>query len=49
VDERNDGNPHTDDHRLAREVVEREAAKVGFRKLSERELEGDNYLVVFVK
>lgn len=49
VDERSDGNKYTDDHRLAREIVEREAGQAGFKKLSERELGGDNYLVVFVR
>lgn len=49
VDERSDGKPYTDDHRLAREIVEREAAQAGFRFISQRELKGDNYLVVFAK
>jgi hypothetical protein len=48
VDEKNDGNPITDDHRLALDVVRREAEKAGFRFLSSRELKEDNYLAVFV-
>lgn len=46
VDEKPGGAGYTDDHRLAREIVEREAATAGFVKVSERELEGDIYLVV---
>lgn len=46
VDDTNDNNPYTDDHRLAREIVEREAASVGFRQLTEQQLGEDNYLVV---
>lgn len=49
VDERPDKDPTTDDHRLAREVVEREAAKVGFKKVSDNELGGDNYLLVVAR
>lgn len=49
VDERNDNNPYTDDHRLALPIVEREAAEAGFRKISAMELGEDNYLLVVAK
>lgn len=48
VTERNDGNPITDDHRLALDVVRREGERAGFRFLSSRQLRDDNYLAVFV-
>jgi len=47
VDEKNDGNPLTDDHRLALDIVKREAQRAGFHFLSARELGDDNYLAVF--
>ena len=49
VDERNDNNPITDDHRLALPIVEREAAEVGFAKVSSLQLGDDNYLLVVEK
>ncbi len=48
VDEKNDGNPITDDHRLALDIVKREAARAGFLFVSSRELGEDHYLAVFV-
>ena len=44
-----DNNPYTDDHSLAREVVEREAASVGLRRTLVNDLGGDHYLVVVVR
>ncbi len=41
-----DNNPFTDDHRLAMNVVKREAELAGFRSLSAIELGGDHYLLV---
>ena len=49
VDEQNDDNPITDDHRLALPIVEREAAQVGFKKVSSMQLGDDNYLLVVEK
>lgn len=49
IDEKPGNTLYTDDHRLAREIVEREAGQMGFRKLSERELGGDIYIVVFTR
>lgn len=49
VDERPDNNPHTDDHRLAREIVEREAASVGFRKVLASSLRDDHYIVIVTR
>lgn len=49
LSEVSDNNPYTDDHRLAREVVEREAISCGFRLQVERQLGGPNYIVMFVK
>ena len=49
VTERNDNNPITDDHRLALPIVEREAAEVGFKKVSAMQLGDDNYLLVVEK
>ena len=49
VDDTNDNNPYTDDHRLAREIVEREVASIGFKQLKEEQLGEDNYLVVVEK
>jgi ubiquinone/menaquinone biosynthesis C-methylase UbiE len=49
VDERPDSNPYTDDHRLAREIVEREAALVGFRKVATISLNSEHYLVVVTR
>ncbi|HEX8237628.1 MAG TPA: class I SAM-dependent methyltransferase [Abditibacteriaceae bacterium] len=46
VDERPDQNPITDDHRLAREIVEREAASVGFKRVLAKDLGDDHYLVI---
>lgn len=44
-----DGDPKTDDHRLALPIVEREAAEVGFKKVSAMPLGDDNYLLVVEK
>jgi ubiquinone/menaquinone biosynthesis C-methylase UbiE len=49
VSERPDKNPKTDDHRLARDIVQREAASVGLRTIVTTDLGGDNYLVVVTK
>lgn len=48
IEEKDDKNPTTDDHRLALDVVKREGEKAGFKFLSSRELGEDNYLAVFV-
>ena len=44
-----DGDPKTDDHRLALPIVEREAAEVGFKKVGSMQLGDDNYLLVVEK
>ena len=49
VDEQPDQNPNTDDHRLARDIVIREAASVGFVRVRERNLGDDHYLVVVTR
>ena len=49
VAEKDDKNPITDDHRLARDIVEREGQKVGFHFVGAQQLSEDNYLVVFQK
>jgi SAM-dependent methyltransferase len=49
VDESPDDNPLTDDHRLAREIVEREATSIGFRLLKSYDLGADNYVVIVEK
>ncbi len=49
VTEQPDQDPRTDDHRLALPIVEREAAEVGFRKISSMQLMDDNYLLVVEK
>jgi ubiquinone/menaquinone biosynthesis C-methylase UbiE len=49
VDERTDHNPLTDDHRLAREIVEREAKSVGFRSVTNYDLGADHYVVIVEK
>lgn len=49
VTESRDKDPHTDDHRLALDVVEREAAQVGFKKVSHLELRDYHYLLVVEK
>lgn len=49
VTEQNDGDPITDDHRLALPIVEREAAEVGFRKVGSMQLQDDHYLLVVEK
>jgi hypothetical protein len=36
----------TDDHRLAREIVEREAASVGFKRVLAKDLGDDHYFVI---
>ena len=41
--------PYTDDHRLALDVIEREAAQIGFKKLSVLELREYHYLLVVEK
>ncbi len=48
VDEKNDGNSLTDDHRLALDIVRREGEKAGFKFVASRELGEDNYEAVFV-
>lgn len=47
--EKPDNDPATDDHRLAREIVQREAQSVGFRLLKTRDLEAPFYVVVVAK
>ena len=49
VDEQPDKDPNTDDHRLARDIVFREAASVGFVRVLERNLGDDHYLVVVTR
>jgi len=49
VTESRDKDPHTDDHRLAADVIEREAAQVGLRKLQLLELREYHYLLVVEK
>ncbi len=49
VDENDDGNPITDDHRLALDIVRREGEKAGFRFVGSRELGEDHYLAIFAK
>lgn len=46
LNEKPDNNPATDDHRLAREIVQREAQSVGFRVLETRDLESPFYVVI---
>ncbi len=46
IDEQTDNNPHTDDHRLAREIVEREAVSAGFKLRRSYNLGADNYVVI---
>lgn len=49
VNEKPDNNPATDDHRLAREIVQREAQSVGFRVLETHDLESPFYIVIVGK
>ena len=49
VDEQPDKDPNTDDHRLARDIVIREAASVGLVRVLERNLGDDHYLVVVTR
>lgn len=49
VTESRDKNPNTDDHRLAADIVEREAKAAGFKKVSLLELRDDHYLLVVEK
>ena len=49
VTESRDNNPNTDDHRLAADVVEREAAVAGFKFVKLLELRDYHYLVVVEK
>ena len=49
VTESRDKDPKTDDHRLAVDIVEREAVSVGFKKVSLLELRDYNYLLVVEK
>ena len=49
VNEQPDKDPNTDDHRLARDIVFREAASVGFVRVLERNLGDDHYLVVVTR
>ena len=49
VTESRDENPTTDDHRLAADIIEREAVSVGFEKVILLELRDDHYLLVVQK
>jgi len=49
VTESRDKNPNTDDHRLAADVVEREAIAAGFKKVQLKELRDYHYLMVVEK
>lgn len=49
VDERNDDDPLTDDHRLALPIVEREAKIAGFTKVTNYELQQDHYVLIVKK
>jgi ubiquinone/menaquinone biosynthesis C-methylase UbiE len=49
VDEQPDNDPHTDDHRLAREIVEREAMTAGFKLIKSYNLGADHYITIVVK
>lgn len=49
VTESRDSDPLTDDHRLALDVIQREAESVGFRKVTHLELRDDHYLLVVEK
>lgn len=49
ADETRDGEPYTYDHRLARDIVEREAAVAGFHFVEHMQLGADNYLVVVTR
>ena len=49
VDEQPDKDPLSDDHRLALEIIEREAATVGFQKVTSYDLRDDHYLLVVEK
>lgn len=49
VTESRDKDPKTDDHRLAADIVEREAAAVGFKKVALVELRDYHYLLVVEK
>lgn len=49
VTESRDKDPNTDDHRLALDVVEREAAQVGLKKVKVLELREYHYLIVVQK
>jgi len=49
VEEKDDKNPLTDDHRLALPIVRREGEKMGFRFVGSRQLGEDNYLAIFQK
>jgi predicted methyltransferase len=49
VTERSDLDPNTDDHRLAKPVVIREAQQAGFHKAQSLELRDDHYAVIVTK
>ncbi len=49
VSESRDGNSYTDDHRLAANIIEREALSVGFEKVLLMELRDYHYLLVVQK
>ncbi len=49
VDEKPDNDPASDDHRLAREIVQREAQSVGFRVVKTMDLEAPFYAVIVAK
>ena len=49
VDEKNDDNPLTDDHRLALPIIEREAKIAGFSKVKDYRLSGEHYVLIVKK
>ena len=49
VDEQNDGDPLTDDHRLALPIIEREAKIAGFTKVTDYRVQGDHYVLIVKK
>lgn len=49
VNEKPDNDPASDDHRLAREIVQREAQRVGFRLVKTMDLEAPFYVVVVAR
>ncbi len=49
VDEKNDNDPLTDDHRLALPIIERETRNAGFSKVTAYDLQGDHYVLIVKK